>query len=151
LRSTRRSNTLNAMKARTDEIAALCEHHGIESLHAFGSRARETADWVDGKRPALAHSSTDVDIGALPKHGRKLSIREKSTIAIELEEILQAGRVDLVILPEVDPFLAANVIRGERLYCRDTYAADEYELYVLRRAGDLAPLERQRLSLIEGK
>jgi uncharacterized protein len=132
-----------------DKIAALCERHGIESLHAFGSRAREIADWVNGRRPALAHSSADVDIGALPKQGRKLPIREKSTVAIELEEILQAGRVDLVILPEVDPFLAANVIRGERLYCRDTYAADEYELYVLRRAGDLAPLERQRLSLIE--
>lgn len=139
------------MKARIGRIAALCEHHGIESLHAFGSRARETADWVKGKGPALAHSSTDVDIGALPRHGRRLLIREKSTIAIELEEILQAGRVDLVILPQVDPFLAANVIRGERLYCRDIYADDEYELYVLRRAGDLASLERERLSLIEGR
>jgi len=139
------------LEARTDKIAALCEHYGIESLLAFGSSAQETADWVNGKLPALAHPSSDVDIGALPKHGRKLSIREKSTIAIEPEEILQAGRVDLVILPEVDPFLAANVIRGERLYCRDTYAADEYELYALRRAGDLAPLEGQRLSLIEGK
>ncbi len=61
---------------------------GLRSLHAFGSRAREVADWAEGKRPA---------------------------IAIELEEIFQAGRVDLAALPEADPFLAANVIRGERL------------------------------------
>ena len=40
------------------------------------------------------------------------------------------------------PFLAVNVIRGERLFCSDRYAADEYELYILRRAGDLAELER---------
>ena len=30
-------------------------------------------------------------------------------------------------------------------------AADEYDLYVLRRAGDLAPLERQRIALIPGE
>jgi hypothetical protein len=139
------------MEERLGRISGFCERHGIESLHAFGSRAREIADWVAGKRPALERSSADVDIGALPRDGRKLSIKEKSAIAIDLEEILQVGRVDLVVLPEADAFLAANVIRGERLYCRDTYAADEYELYVLRRAGDLAPLERERLSLIEGK
>jgi hypothetical protein len=139
------------MKDRRGRISAFCERHGIESLHAFGSRAREIADWVEGKRRALARSSADVDIGTLPQDARKLSVREKSAIAIELEEIFQAGRVDLIVMPEADPFLAANVIRGERLYCRDTYAADEYELYVLRRAGDLAPLERERLSLIERK
>jgi hypothetical protein len=95
------------------------------------------------------NSSADIDIGALPEQGKRLSIREKSLIAIELEEIFQADRVDLVVLPEADAFLAANIIRGERLYCRDTYAADEHELYALRRAADLAPLEGERLALIE--
>ena len=151
LRSLPWSITLDVMKDRLGRISAFCKRHDIESLHAFGSRAREVADWVEGKRPTLARSSADIDIGTLPQNGRKLSIREKSAIAIELEEIFQAGRVDLIVVPEADPFLAANVIRGERLYCRDTYAADEYELYMLRRAGDLAPLERERLSLIEGK
>jgi hypothetical protein len=54
----------------------------------------------------------------------------------------------VVCLQEADPFLAANVVRGERLYARDEYEADEYDLYVLRRAGDLAPLERERIALI---
>jgi hypothetical protein len=56
-----------------------------------------------------------------------------------------------VILPEADPFLAANVVRGERLYAENEYRADEYDLYVLRRAGDLAPLERERMALILGE
>jgi uncharacterized protein len=56
--------------------------------------------------------------------------------------------VDLVVIPEVDPFLAANIVRGERLYCKDIYEADEYDLYILRRAGDLIPFERERISLI---
>jgi hypothetical protein len=44
--------------------------------------------------------------------------------------------------------LSTNIVRGERIFCRDPYAADEYELYILRRAGDLAPFEKDRLSLI---
>jgi hypothetical protein len=34
------------------------------------------------------------------------------------------------------------------LFAHDPYQADEYDLYVLRRAGDLAQLERERMSLI---
>jgi hypothetical protein len=68
-----------------------------------------------------------------------------------LEDLFGVARVDLVILREADPFLAANIVRGERLYALDPYAADEYDLYVLRRAGDLAPLERERMALILGE
>jgi hypothetical protein len=68
-----------------------------------------------------------------------------------LEDLLGVARVDLVILPEADPFLAADVVRGERLCAQDAYQADEYDLYVLRRAGDLAPLERERMALILGE
>jgi hypothetical protein len=69
-------------------------------------------------------------------------------MAVELEDLLNAGRVDLITLGDADPFLSANVIRGERLFCNDHYAADEYELYILRRAGDLADFERERIDRI---
>ena len=94
---------------------------------------------------------SDVDIGVFSRHQDRLSIREKVQLAMEIEDLLNAPRVDLVVIPEVDPFLAANVIRGERLYCMDEYEADEYELYLLRRAGDCIPLERERISLIMEK
>jgi hypothetical protein len=68
-----------------------------------------------------------------------------------LEDLFSINRVDLVVIPEVDPFLAANIIRGERIYCIDEYEADEYDLYILRRAGDLIPLERERIALIMGE
>ena len=70
---------------------------------------------------------------------------------MELEDLFSVKRVDLVIIPEADPFLAANIIRGERIFCQDDYRADEYDLYILRRAGDLAPLERERQSIIMKK
>jgi hypothetical protein len=77
-----------------------------------------------------------------------LSVREKAEMAVGLENLLGVDRVDLAVLPEADPFLAVNIIRGERLFCRERYTADEYELYILRRAGDLEPFERYRIQQI---
>jgi hypothetical protein len=91
-----------------------------------------------------------VDIGVKPHPGFRLKPLEKVDIAQGIEDALGVPKVDLIVLPEADPFLAANIIRGERLYCTDTYLADEYELYILRRAGDLIPLERERIALIMG-
>ena len=77
-----------------------------------------------------------------------LSIDEKVNLTFELEELFRVPRVDLVILQEADAFLAVNIIRVERLYAEDSYLAYEYELFVLRRDGDLAELERARIAKI---
>jgi len=118
-------------------------------LYAFGSRGGEARELVEGARDALRESASDLDIAALPAEDKRFSVREKVEMASELEALFRVSRVDLLLFNQADPFLAANIIRGERLFCADVLAADEYELYVLRRAGDLAPLERERLSLIQ--
>jgi len=131
-----------------EALARLCRQFDIEILYVFGSRAREVGEWVSGTRPSPSSKSADVDIGV--KASRALKVDDKVRLSLALEDLLGATRVDLVLLSEADPFLAANIVRGERLYVRDTYQADEYDLYVLRRAGDLAPLERERMALILG-
>ncbi len=130
-----------------DKLATLCEAFNIQILYAFGSRAKEALEVLEGNRRAFSPSASDMDVGVKP--AAPLGIREKSSIAVGLEDLFGVPRVDLLVLAEADPFLAANVIRGERLYCADETLGDEYELYILRRAGDLAPLERERLSLLE--
>lgn len=134
---------------RLELLAQLCEKRGVEILYAFGSRAREVREWFEGSRGALAPGPADADIGIKP--AQPLSVEGKVNFAQALEELLGVSRVDLVSLFDADPFVAANVVRGERLYARDTHEADEYDLYVLRRAGDLAPLERERMALILGE
>jgi uncharacterized protein len=129
--------------------ADLAERFTLQIVYAFGSRAKEIAAWP-GPQQALPASASDVDIGVKPPPGCRLKPLEKVDIAQDIEDALGVPKVDLVVLPEADPFLAANIIRGERLYCTDTYLADEYELYILRRAGDLIPLERERIALIMG-
>jgi hypothetical protein len=87
-------------------------------------------------------------VGVKPQPGADFPVQRKVELALALEDLFGVSRVDLVFLPEADPFLAANIIRGERLYAGDSHAADEYDLYILRRAGDCAHLERERLALI---
>jgi len=120
-------------------------------MYAFGSRCQELKNYVLGRGRMEKKSTSDVDIGVKVSRGCHLSVRDKANLAIELEDLFDIGRVDLIILGEADPFVAANVVRGEQLYAEDGYEADEYELYVLRRAGDLAYLERERLRLILGE
>ena len=132
-------------------INETCKRFGVEILFTFGSRAKEVYGLVEGSGPLDRTASSDVDIGIKMRPAPPLSVQEKVQLSMALEDILGVNRVDLCLLEEVDPFVAANIIRGERLYCDDPYRADEYELYILRRAGDFAFLERERLDLIFGE
>jgi len=133
-------------------INQIAEKFELDIIYAFGSHAEEVAEWLKGDKRNLSISPlSDVDIGVKPSAAKQLSVENKVNLTIALEDFFSANRVDLVITTEVDPFLAANIIRGERLFCGDEYEADEYNLYILRRAGDLVPLERERISLIMEK
>lgn len=136
---------MTPIKTKLQEV---CRGHQVQVMYAYGTRAAEIKRVIDGKGSVNRDSFSDVDIGIKTSRGSRLSVKDKVKLVIELEDLLDIERVDLAVIPEVDPFVATNIIRGERLYCEDPYMTDEYELYVLRRAGDLAPFERDRLSMI---
>jgi len=94
------------------------------------------------------HARSDVDLGAL--FSTPVGIWERLGLAARLEEALGAD-VDLVVAASASPYLALDVVRGERVYCADADACDAFELFVLRRAGDLAPFERQRREMLLGR
>lgn len=142
---------MKVSKTRKERLAQICMRYNIEILYAFGSRSDEIKEWIGGRVRDLRQSESDVDLGAKPRRGVSLSIQEKVQLATELEDLLGANRVDLCMIDRADPFLAADIIRGERLYCQDEERADEYDLYVLRRAGDFVPLERERMRLSFGE
>lgn len=132
-------------------LAEICRRFGIDILYAFGSRSREALDWLSGNRSGFEATDSDLDIGVVPIEGQGLSVLQKVDLALALQDVFRVAEVDLVCMSDADPFLAANIVRGERLVASDSYRADEFDLYVLRRAGDLAPLERERLALIFGE
>lgn len=131
------------------QLAAVCRRFSVTSLYAFGSRSRDLAARCAGEEgDSPAQPSTDADIAVQPAAGALRGSRSRVVLAGELEALFQVSQVDLVILPEASTFLAADAIRGELLFCEDEDEQSREELYYLRRAGDLAPLQQERLRLL---
>lgn len=133
------------------KLEEIVRRYSIDTIYAFGSRCMELKMFVAGAGDIDRSKASDFDVAVKIPPQKSLSVREKSQLTIDLEELFRLKGLDLVVLNEADPFLAANIIRGERIFCRDEYMADQYELYVFRRAGDLIPLERERLQIIFSK
>ena len=86
-----------------------------------------------------------MDVGVLFR--QKMTLHDVVLLEDELEQSLRRP-VDIVDAGCASAFLALDIIRGERVFCADPYRCDEFELYVMRRAGDLAPFERERRRLL---
>jgi len=138
-------------KTHRQQLEAICRQAGVAILYAFGSRAGEISLWLRDERSSLLPGPSDVDVAVKFLPGISVDVHRRVDLALAIEALLGVDRVDLVDLDQAGAFLAANAIRGNRLYAEDDYLADEYDLYVLRRAGDLAPLERERMALVLGR
>lgn len=106
----------------------------ILALYLFGSRGRHEET-----------EQSDVDVGILFR--QQESLHEVLLLEDALERRLGLP-VDLVDAGGASAFLALDIIRGERVFCADPDRCDEFELYVMRRSGDLAPFERERRRLL---
>lgn len=133
-----------------EQLGALCGRFSVADFYVFGSRAEEIAARLRGQpeRVDVTHVSSDIDVGVQPLPGTHLGADDIVRLAQELEVLFEVPRVDLVMLPGSKAFLALDVIRGELLYCADRDAQAEHELYVLRRAGDLAPFQKAREEMV---
>ena len=134
------------MNQRRAVLEAICREHGVAILYSFGSRVREALAWLDDPEAVLAPGPSDVDVGVKP--ATRFNWKKEVALAQALEDLMAVPRVDLVNLDSANPFLAAEIVHGERLYAEDEYAADNYDLYILRQEGDLAHLEEEQTRLL---
>jgi len=137
------------MGAIKEEIREIASQYGLQIIYAFGSRAKEALDLVEGRIERFSTKPSDVDIGVKPE--KPLSIEEKVKIAIFFEDLFDVSRVDLIVLPEVPVFLALEIVTGEILYAQDSSYEAEYQLYIMRQASDLLPYERMKQEMIMGR
>ena len=133
------------IKEKIQQIAA---KYGLQIIYAFGSRAKEAREVIQGRLEQLSSTPSDLDIGVKPK--RPLTIEEKVEIAIFFEDHFHLNRVDVVILPEAPVSLAVDIVLGEILYAEDSTYEAEYQLYIMRMAADLLPHERAKQKMILG-
>ena len=131
-----------------NELKQLAEKYSLQIIYAFGSRAKEALDLVEGKIKKLSKGISDLDIGIKPE--RRLNVEEKVEIALALEDIFDVSRVDLVVIPEVGVFLALEIVKGELLYVKDAVYEAEYQLYIMRQAAELIHYERIKQKMILG-
>jgi predicted nucleotidyltransferase len=112
----------------------LASRADVRAAYLFGSQA--TGD---------ARPDSDIDIGVLYRSPQPL----RTTVAVEAALAEATGKhVNVVDVARAGAFLALDIVRGERIFTRDATDTDRFELYVLRRAGDLLPFERQRQALM---
>ncbi|MCD6133126.1 MAG: hypothetical protein J7J16_02210 [Deltaproteobacteria bacterium] len=131
-----------------NKIEKLAKRYKLQIIYAFGSRAKEALNMVEGKINHLSDRTSDLDIGIKPEI--PLNIEEKIEIALELEDVFNISRVDLVVIPEAPVFLALEIVKGELLYAKDDVYEAEYQLYIMQRADELIPYERMKQKMILG-
>ena len=131
-----------------EKIGQIAAKYGLQIIYAFGSRAKEVLEAVEGRIESLSSTPSDLDIGVKPE--RPLTVEEKVEIAIFFEDLFDLPRVDVVVLPEVPVSLAVEIVTGEILYARDSTYEAEYQLYIMRKAADLLPYEIEKQKMILG-
>ena len=125
---------------RSQLLAAACRRYGLTAVYLFGSRA------ADGQRAlaedAVSAAGSDLDVGIVFADPG-FDPRVLSRLQVDLEEVFDPLRVDLVPLQHVDSLFQFDAIDGHRVAAPDPLVADEYELVVMRRAAELLPIERE--------
>ncbi len=112
---------------------------GVVAAYLFGSHARGTA-----------HRESDVDVAVLMDYEvfseRGARAREALRLCTELVAATHSNRVDVVVLNDAPPELAAGVVsRGRPLYCTDEAADHAFVRTALLRHADIRPfLDRTR-------
>jgi predicted nucleotidyltransferase len=138
----------NSMKEIKEQIKDIASQYGLQIIYAFGSRAKEALDMVEGRIEKVSSKPSDLDIGVKPE--KPLTVEEKVKIAILFEDLFDVSRVDLIVLPEAPVFLALEIVTGEVLYRRDSTYEAEYQLYIMRMAADLLPYEQVKQRMVMG-
>ena len=129
--SKRAARAAERARVATDAIVeALQVEDNVMGAYLFGSSTKGEAG-----------PDSDLDLGLL--FTEPVGWDVLVDLQNRLEEIVGLP-IDVIDAGRCDPFLALDIVRGERLFCRNATICDEFDLFVLRRAGDLAPFERER-------
>jgi len=136
------------MEKIREQVKDIASRYDLQIIYAFGSRAKEALDMVEGRIEQVSSKPSDLDIGVKPE--KPLTVEEKVKIAILFEDLFDVSRVDLIVLPEAPVFLALEIVTGEILYRQDSTHEAEYQLYIMRMAADLLPYEQMKQRMIMG-
>lgn len=134
-------DTISAALARFFE-----EHEElpVDSVYLFGSAAR-----------GEVHRESDVDVALLVEAGigrnPAAAFELRVMVSSQLIAQLQRNEIDVVVLQQLPPLFARDIVTGGiRVFCRNPRADHEFARHIQSRAADLAPfIQRGRARLLE--
>jgi len=125
----------------------LCQDHGLLAVYLFGSRSDDGLALLEGHE--VSGEGSDLDVGVVFRGREHPDFRGLGLLQVQLEDLFAPLRVDLVPLQRVDALFQFDAMdAGHRIVASDHAEAAYYELYVMRRAAELLPIQR-RLELEE--
>ncbi len=129
----------------TGRLASLAQRHRLGLVYLFGSEAKAGVTLLSGGAVERPDDLADLDVGVVtvdPLPPARERIRLYSSLHNDLQELFRAFRVDLVLLEEGHSVFQCEAVRGFCVYQASEAVRDSYELRVLRRAADFAPVLR---------
>ncbi len=126
-------------------LQTLCRNHQLGLVYLFGSQASLGVDRLDGQKVRPKDALADLDIGVVTSHGlpeaaERLALY--SSLHNGFEDLFHPLRPDVVLLEEGHSVFQAEAVKGICIYQVSEDFRDEYEMRVLRRAADFAPVLR---------
>ena len=128
-------------ETKRETLERLCRENRVAAAYLFGSRQDDGLRLLAGE--AVSGRGSDLDIGVYFQ-GPQPAVWDFTQLQLDLEDLFEPLRVDLVPLERVDAIFQARAIDGHRIFAADSTASDLYEIYVLNRAADLLPYQRAR-------
>ena len=119
-----------------NDINNIAERYGLNMIYLFGSQADNGGRYLRGESVAIEQCS-DLDIAVCFEIPPLDIYKIYGSLYKVFSEIFEPFKVDILIMYEVDTLFQYEVIKGIRIYEKDTDAADQFEEGVIKKAEDL--------------
>lgn len=117
-------------------IQTIAERYGIILIYLFGSLANEGKKYLKGV-DVKPDTSSDLDIAIAFETPPEETMKIYGTLFKEFSKVFDPFNIDLVFMHELNVLFQYEIIKGERIYEKDEFSADEFEEKIMKRAEDL--------------
>ena len=114
----------------------ICEQYGIALCYLFGSQQERGNSILAGETVPVVDEESDIDFAVLFRTRPAAPLELYARLSLDLQDIVQPHRADLLFLPEVDHLLQLEAMRGINVYSFDAQFRESYEDRVMKFAAD---------------
>jgi predicted nucleotidyltransferase len=123
------------MKSR--KIRNTAKEYGIALVYLFGSQAESGARYLKGDHIRVEDLS-DLDVAVAFENIPSQAVKIYGALYKEFSEIFAPFSIDLVFMHDMDALFQYEIIKGEKIFEKDEFLADEFEERIMKMSEDLA-------------